>query len=142
MKFNLDKLNSFLEGDYPKDIKDFVIDLFKLIFKDRDFTVEDDQLKVLFFDLGFYELENTDKIDITNEDEYKIINFNIFKNISKSFRKMIFKNIKRAIKNDDSFSTSESFFESFLKNDVNVIQSYNEWLLSNRKYKLEKLNEK
>jgi hypothetical protein len=114
MKFNLDKLNSFLEGDYPKDIKDFVIDLFKLIFKDRDFTVEDDQLKVLFFDLGFYELENTDKIDITNEDEYKIINFNIFKNISKSFRKMIFKNIKRAIKNDDSFSTSESFFESFL----------------------------
>ena len=73
MKCHSDKINNFLNSDNVDLItKEFVINLFTKFIK----NVNEDIIssKILFIDLGFYEVEKSD-LENEDEDELEVIDF-------------------------------------------------------------------
>lgn len=131
MKFNLKKFNDFFESNnYEQDINDFVIKLYNhFMEKDGDIM----EIKISLLDLGFYEIE---KDDIDDYEDTCIIDFYKLSTINKKIRPDIIKNIFDFIIGENQ----TDFFIDMATEDLKILIVYDEWKISNRRNKLNKLN--
>ena len=126
MKCNVDKINDFFNSDkFEADIKKFVSKLLNFCCK-NDININ--KSKLYFLDLGFYEIEKEDDIDI--EDDY-IIDFYKLSNFNSEFRATIFKLILTSDTLED-----DDFFIDFMYDDLKIFIPYKKWEKINRKNKL------
>lgn len=131
MKVNKEKINQFFESDkFGEDIKEFVLEMLEILFKDSDNIYSS---KILFLDLGFYEIDQNDDI----EDDEKVINFYELSILTSKLRKLIIDKIINLIKDENKTS---DFFDSFVIDDLKIFVYYEDWKKINRKNKLEVLN--
>lgn len=138
MKVNKEKINQFFESDkFDEDIKEFVLEMLEILFKDSDYLpvvqkIPCESAKILFLDLGFYEIEGEDI-----EDDARVINFYELSKLTPKLRKLIIDTLLKLIK--DQSKTSE-FFDDFVIEDLKILVYYENWKKTNRKNKLETLN--
>lgn len=132
MKCNPEKINQFFESDkFDKDTKDFVLKLFKL-FSHNDSIADRHIAQVVFLDLNFYEVDNSDDID---ESEH-VINFYKLSTLSSDLKNLVMTLIISYIKNEGG----TEFFEHLVK-DLDVVVRYGDWNKIKRKNKLQVLND-
>ena len=135
MKCHSDKINNFLNSDNVDLItKEFVINLFTKFIK----NVNEDIIssKILFIDLGFYEVEKSD-LENEDEDELEVIDFYKISNCHIELKKMMFDYFLKTIAEDDD---TTDFGESFFVKDLKMIVPYSDWERVNRKNKLDNIN--
>lgn len=130
MKINKEKINQFFEGDkFDQDIKDFVLCLMECVFRSSDNIVS---AKLIFLNLGFYDLEETDDIG----DDEKIINFYELSKLAPDLKKLVLKLLTSLIKDDGK---TGDFFDDFM-DELKIFVYYEDWKKINRKNKLDVLN--
>lgn len=133
MKCNFERINSFLSSDkFDIITKEFVINLFTKFCKDDRKDIISS--KILFLDLGFYEVDKSD-LEYEDEDELEVIDFYKISSLHIELKKMMFNYFLKKI--DDDIT---EFGESFFIQDLKLIVPYSNWKRVNRRNKLDNLN--
>jgi len=137
MKCNLEKISQFFDSNkFEQDIKDFVLNMFKLFFDENNRYYN---LKFMFFDLGFYEITKEDEteFDLDDEDDCRVIDFYKLSAVYPLLRKIIFNHFYKNVTD----GSSTDFFDDFIFTDAKIVVSYKKWSKTNRKNKLKVLND-
>lgn len=136
MKCNVDKINEFFNGDkFDKDIKKFVMKLFKEFFELKNSYFDEDEARICFLCLDFYSVEKDDDL---NDENYKVIDFYTISLLAPKFKKYILELLLKYIKNKSDINTD--FVNEFMLEDIKILIPYEKWFKINRKNKLKKLD--
>lgn len=135
MKCNYDKISNYLSNEsIDNDTKEFVLNIFRIFIKsDPNSIIE---AKILFIDLGFYEVDKSDLED-EDEEDLKVIDFYRISTLNANLKKMLFDYFLDIL---NGASDVSDFAESFFSEDLKIFISYSDWKRVNRKNKLNNLN--
>jgi hypothetical protein len=135
MKCNYIKISNFLGNDsIDNDTKEFVLNIFRIFFKNEPNSII--EAKILFLDLGFYEVDKSDLED-EDEEDLRVIDFYKISNLNINLKKMLFGYFLEIL---NGTSEINDFAESFFSEDLKIFIPYSDWKRINRKNKLNNLN--
>ena len=134
MKCNYKKINEFFNNSIlEQDVKDFAFKLLKYFCNtDEDIFIS----KMFLYAIDCYSVEDSVKLSEYDDDDLNIIDFHKLSKLDKKLRKFVIKLLVLAVTDE-----ANEFIISFIKDDLKILVTYKDWKSTERKNKLEKLND-